>query len=269
MQGIAAELQVAVVEIGGLPVRLFTDNASFLEMARERYGSFLRPGNQAGIDLTIDLAPPGILSAQEDVCVTRQSTRWRAERGDFHLDWDSESGQGVLRQSCNPYSLDTALRILHTLVLAKQGGFLLHAASAVRNGRAFLFFGASGAGKTTITRAAPADAVVLTDEISYVRRFGEGYAAYGTPFTGELAKLGENVSAPIAGLYHLVQAPHNRISPLGPGDAARALLESILFFAEDAELVKCVFQSACDIVSRVPVYRLDFMPDQRVWDLIV
>src|SRR2546423_15177628 len=89
MQGIAAELQVAVVEIGGLPVRLFTDNASFLETARERYGSLLRPGNQAGIDLTIDLAPPGILSAQEDVCVTRQSTRRLAGRGDFHVDWES------------------------------------------------------------------------------------------------------------------------------------------------------------------------------------
>jgi len=269
MPGIAAELQTAVVEIGGLPIRILADSASFGQMVRERYSGFLSSELQTAIDLTVEITPPGMISTQEDVCVKRQSTKWSAERGDFRLDWDSESGQGVLRQSSNPYSLDTAIRILHTLFLAKQRGFLLHAASAVRNGRAFLFFGASGAGKTTMVRAAPADAALLTDEISYVRRVGEGYTAYGTPFTGELAKLGENISAPIAGLYHLVQAPRNRVTRLGPGDAVRGLLEGILFFSEDPELVNCVFQSACDVVSQLPVYRLEFMPDERVWDLIV
>ena len=98
------------------------------------------------------------------------------------------SGRGEIRQSANPYSIDAALRILHSLILARQGGLLVHAASAVRNGRAFLFAGVSGAGKTTISRLAPADVTLLTDEISYLRRNGQGYVAYGTPFrrrTGE------------------------------------------------------------------------------------
>src|SRR6202043_3832306 len=114
------------------------------------------------------------------------------------------------------------LRIVHTLVMAKQGGgFLLHSASAVRNGKAFLFAGVSGAGKTTISRLAPADATLLTDEISYVRKLdvpkleGSGksadYVAYGTPFTGELAKLGENTSAPVAALYLFAKGAENRI----------------------------------------------------------
>ena len=49
----------------------------------------------------------------------------------------------------------------------------------------------------------------------------------------------------------------------------RALLENILFFAHDSELVSKVFESACDLVRRVPVYRLTFVPDARVWELIV
>ncbi len=87
------------------------------------------------------------------------------------------------------------LRIVHTLVLARQGGFLLHAASAVRNGKAFVFAGVSGAGKTTLSRLAPADADVLSDEISYVRKEAGGYYAYGTPFAGEVLG-GENLRAP-------------------------------------------------------------------------
>jgi ABC-type iron transport system FetAB ATPase subunit len=71
------------------------------------------------------------------------------------------------------------LRILHTLLLAAEGGFLVHAASAVRNGRAFLFAGLSGAGKTTIAGLAPPDATLLTDEISYVRKLDDHYYAFG------------------------------------------------------------------------------------------
>lgn len=92
-------------------------------------------------------------------------------RGDFQAEWDTASRRGWVRQTANPYGIDAVLRILHSLILAPQGGFLVHAASAVRHGRAFLFAGVSGAGKTTISRLAPPDVKLLTDEISYVREF--------------------------------------------------------------------------------------------------
>jgi hypothetical protein len=153
-------------------------------------------------------------------------------------------------------------------VLAREGGLLLHSASAIRNGKAFLFAGVSGAGKTTISRLAPSDAILLTDEISYLRPQGSNYIAYGTPFTGELAKLGENVSAPVAALYLLAQGPENRIDPVPAAEAARSLLANVLFFAEDQEFVQYAFHAACEFADRVPVSRLTFIPDARVWELI-
>jgi hypothetical protein len=45
-------------------------------------------------------------------------------------------------------------------------------------------------------------------------------------------------------------------------------MRNILFFAHDPELVRLVFESACAFVAAVPVYRLSFFPDERVWDLI-
>ena len=260
-------VQAVVVEIGGTPIRLCANSASFLGLAQDRYSGFLSPATQAPINLTVDLAPrPNF--AQEDIRVARQAGRWSAERADFRLEWDPKTKFGKLQLGLNAYSLDAALRILHTLLLADQGGFLLHAASAVRNRRAFLFFGPSGSGKTTLARLAPPDATLLTDEISYLHEDGENYLAYGTPFTGELAKSGENISAPIAALYHLVKGPANRLTPMKPGDAARALLQSVLFFGEDPNLVKLVFQSVCDLVCQLPVYRLEFVPDESVWDLV-
>ena len=265
--------------------------------------------------LEVELLPPGIMSEAEEARVRLEGGRWVIERGDFRAEWDLGCGRGRVRQSANPYSIDAVLRILHSLILARQGGFLVHAASAIRNGRAFLFAGVSGAGKTTISRLAPPDVALLTDEISYVRRSEQGtgnreqgtgnsaqgrgeseggntlgaqnntqqrtdrikstapslfpaFVAFGTPFAGELARIGENRRAPIAALYLLAQGTENRIEAVSHAEAVRALLQNVLFFAHDAELVREVFESAFDFVSRVPVRRLVFAPDPRVWELI-
>ena len=125
----------------------------------------------SAFELEVELLPPGLMSDAEDARVRLEGGRWVMERGDFRAECDPVRRRGWVRQSANPYSIDAVLRMLHSLLLARDGGFLVHAASAVRNGRAFLFAGVSGAGKTTISRLAPPDVVLLTDEISYVRGF--------------------------------------------------------------------------------------------------
>jgi hypothetical protein len=272
------ERYTVVIAIGGVAVRVNTTDADFLAMLEERYAGFVVAETIAEFDFEVELATPAFANPDADVSVVYRSGRWFMERGDFCAEWDPAARRGWIHQTANPYSIDAVLRIVHTLVLARQGGFLLHSASAIRNGKAFLFAGVSGAGKTTISRLAPADATLLTDEISYVRKMevsresfsqkSGGYVAFGTPFTGELAKLGENTSAPVAALYLLAQGPENRIDPVAAADAGRELLANMLFFAEDLELVGSAFQAACDFVQDVPVYRLTFVPDARVWEMI-
>ena len=270
MRGLAAQVERynIVIAIGGVAVRVNTTDADFLEMLQRRYAGFVSDEPEAEFTFDVELTPPAFADPDVDVRVTQHAGRWFMERGDFQAEWEPATRIGNIRQSANPYSIDAVLRIVHTLVLARQGGFLLHSASAVRNGKAFLFAGVSGAGKTTISRLAPSDATLLTDEISYVRRLGSDFVAFGTPFTGELAKLGENTSAPVAALYLLAQGLENRIDPVAAADALRELLANTLFFAEDQEMVRWAFQAACDFVDRVPVYRLTFVPDARVWEMI-
>ncbi|MGA9058995.1 MAG: hypothetical protein WB763_21085 [Terriglobia bacterium] len=318
------------IDIGGMPILVRTGSAEFARMLEDRYGKFVTAEAPAAVmELEIELIPPGKVCDAEDVSVRRDAGRWVMERGDFRAEWDPQCRRGWVRQSANPYAIDGVLRILHSLILAREGGFLVHAASAVRNGRAFLFSGVSGAGKTTISRLAPPDVVLLTDEISYVRGFriqkagfrrqdsgfriqdsgvkgtdsgmqipdsesrapspesetqcpapspqppvpspqppAPAFEAFGTPFAGELARLGENLRAPLAALYLLAQGPENRIEPMSDAEAARELLQNILFFARDDELAGMIFQTVCDFVRRVPVRRLVFTPDARVWELI-
>jgi len=256
------------IEIGGMPVRVRTSDPGFVSLLENRYAGFVSDSEDAEIEFDVDLQPSRFADPDAEVSVTEQQGRWTLRRGDFLAEWEAAARRGWIRQTANPYSIDAVLRIVHTLVLAKHGGFLLHSASAIRDGRAFLFAGVSGAGKTTISRLAPPDATLLTDEISYVRPQGKGYRAFGTPFTGELAKLGENVSAPVRAVYLLAKGPENRIEAVAPAEAVRSLLGNILFFAQDEELVQAIFRSTFDFVGRVPVSKLTFVPDARVWELI-
>lgn len=259
-----------VVEIGEMAIAIRTDDSSFRQMLEDRYEGFVTGSDSPDFEFDVDVfEPSGGVGGDKDVRVAKTGDRWVLERGDFYAWWEPSSRHGYIRQSRNPYAIDSVLRIVHTLILAKQGGFLVHAASAIRDGRAFLFTGVSGAGKTTISRLATPDVKLLTDEISYVRREGAGYAAYGTPFAGELARIGENESAPLQTLFLLEKGPENRIEEVDATDAVRLLLRNILFFAEDSELVNLVFASACEFAKLVPIRRLIFVPDERVWDIIV
>jgi hypothetical protein len=256
------------IEIGGMPIRLCTDDSTYLRKLQKRFAGFLGSSRPPQLELDIDLVLPGRADPEEQVQVRNDCGRWTIERSDFQAGLDPASRRGWVRQPAHPYATDSVLRILHSMFLARKGGFLLHSASAMRNGRSFFFFGPSGAGKSTILSVAPADVTLLTDEISYLRRQGHQYIAHGTPFTGELGRAGENVSAPVAAFYRLVQGSENRIEPMAPAEAVRELLGCVLFFADDPELMKQVFQSACDLVSRVPVQRLVFLPNARIWELI-
>jgi hypothetical protein len=255
------------VEIGDVPILLRPGDPKFCEVLEDRYAGFLNPDSDPACQFDIQLDPQGRPS-DEDAQVTRKGSLWSFQRGDFRATWDACARRGHIRQCPNPYSIDTVLRITHSLVLAEEGGLLVHAASAIRGGRAYLFAGVSGAGKTTMARLAPPDATVLTDEISYVRRVANAYRAYGTPFAGELARVGANTSAPLETLYLLVQGPENSIRPVSKIDAARALMRHVLFFAEEREMVARVFDSVLELVSRMEVAQLVFTPDARAWELI-
>lgn len=262
---------MACVEIGGIPIALSTSDEGFLNLLRQRYEGFLSSSRpEFGLEFDLTSARPG---SDDEVRVRREGEGWTLGRGDFHARWDPRTGQGRVRQDANPYSVDSVLRIVHSLILAERGGFLLHAASAICDGRAYLFSGVSGAGKTTMTRLAPADITLLTDEISYIRpsdgrASDHGYRAFGTPFAGELAKVGENCAAPVSVLFFLEQGLENRVEELPAVEAVRRLMRNILFFAEDRSLVEKLFASACEFVDRVPIRRLTFYPDARVWDEI-
>ena len=144
------------LSIGCVPLRLQMSDAQLLGAASARYAAFT---NAAEHPITIALnkeTPPE--NALADFGYEFEGAALRAFSTDIRFD-------GVKNQ----YTLDSLLRVLLSWKLLEHQGFLLHAATVIRNGKAYIFTGRSGAGKSTVATLSPQGSV-LTDEISLLRR---------------------------------------------------------------------------------------------------
>lgn len=236
------------LQIGKVPLQLSGEEGPLLQAAQERYGHFSLPNASA---FPIQLGKLG---------------------GDFAPHFRHQLNESWVEQgrerACfsgvkSVYDLDSLLRILLSQLLVQERGFLLHAATIEHQGRAYVFMGRSGAGKSTIASLSPAGSV-FTDEISLVRKFGT-WEAFGTPFWGEFRADGQNRSAPLAGIFALVQAPQNRKQDLSARQALAELLGNTLFFAPDREARERLLEIYSDLIRTIPVFRLEFRKDSSFW----
>ncbi len=240
------------VEIAGLRSAVVTRDRDVLDVVRDRYKGFLSPGTPDW-RIEIDLRQAAGHRSDGDVLVSRDGERARfvIKRWDFVGTADlAERRASATFAGANEYSIDSFLRILYSLALVEAHGLVVHAASLIRNGRAHLFSGPSGAGKTTLARLSP-DATLLSDELSIVRLADGRARCHGTPFWGELHH----------GSRHAVEA-------ITPRRALERLLPNVLFFARDPELTGRVLEIAADLVESVPCFDLSFRLDPGFWEVI-
>ncbi len=67
-------------------------------------------------------------------------------------------------------------------LLAKDKGILIHASASLINNSAFLFLGKSGSGKSTAVKLISPDFSPLADDTAILKKEGEKYYIYQTPF---------------------------------------------------------------------------------------
>ena len=146
--------------------------------------------------------------------------------------------------------------------LYRHGGLLLHASGLALEGRGLVFCGVSGAGKTTLARMLLGDGLstVLSDDRVIVRHDGHGFAAYGTPWTGE-AEVAVNQAAPLAALCFLSHGSTTALKTLSKAAALERLLPvaSILWY--QASAVEEQLSVCQHLLDTTPAYELQFTTD--------
>jgi len=158
------------------------------------------------------------------------------------------------------YPLDELLFQHHA---ARWGGMEVHAAGVVVGGRAVLLCGASGAGKTTLTRLFKRhrpSTRVLSDDRVIVREHRGRLWAYGTPWHGS-ARFASPEGRPLAAILFLVQAARASTARLGLAEAATRLFACAFPPPWDARAIQRVLGLCGKAASAVPCSVLRFRRD--------
>jgi hypothetical protein len=166
------------------------------------------------------------------------------------------------------YPLD---QLLLMYILAQNQGAVIHAAGIEINGKGFIFPGRSGAGKSTLSRLFTAredkkNLGVFSDERMAVRKIGETFKAYGSPWPGE-GGIALNKSMPLSGIFFLHHAAHgtpNKIIEIKPKKALEKLLPVTSIPWYDREVMPQVLQFLEDLISNIPCFELHFTPGIEV-----
>jgi len=170
-------------------------------------------------------------------------------------------GVAQLQELAQPNVIENFLRVFSAHHALSLNGVVLHSAGLVLDGRAYLFAGRSGAGKTTLTRkghAAGAD--VLSDDVNLVLPGTEGYEAHAVPFTGEfgrtLVQTGARGAYPVAGVVLLERGKCLGVEPIRPSAAVARLLVASPFVNSEEAVAEPLLTVLTALVARVSVIAL-------------
>lgn len=154
--------------------------------------------------------------------------------------------------------------------ILKHNGMMLHSSAVVLDGKAYLFSGHCGMGKSTHTRlwqrTFGAAAQVINDDKPALRRIDGKWYAYGTPWCGKDG-INQNVKAPLAGICFLQQAPHNRIRRLTAFEASRKIMAQTIYKFWKAETLDLMLSHLDKLVQEIPVFELENRPEPEAAQL--
>jgi len=143
--------------------------------------------------------------------------------------------------------------------LIDHGGFKLHASAVVLDGQAYLFSAPSGTGKSTHTALwcdyfGPDRAYILNDDAPVIKRAGDSFMAWGSPWSG-ISPLNRNTGVSLKAIAFLERSQSDWIRPI-------TFDESIVRFMEQTcrtrvpERLERLLSLLERLQETVPIYRL-------------
>lgn len=164
-------------------------------------------------------------------------------------------------------------RIFMQLYYAR-GGIIFHASAVESGGKAYVFVGESGKGKTTIVKLLHKlnGLNVIADNQVFIRRMENQYVVFPFPFS-QFHNDGTATPLPVAGFYILYKSNILSVRLLTFIESVRALEHEIqILSAGDIptglrvrpELHRTIF----DIAQSIRIYRLFFSRRKGIWEAI-
>ena len=162
------------------------------------------------------------------------------------------------------FSLGTVLMLMFAFATAKKNTLLMHSSVTVKDGKAYLFLGKSGTGKSTHSQLWINNiegCELLNDDNPVLRIMDDGSVrVFGSPWSGKTPCY-HNLDYPVGAIVDLHQAKVNKIRRLSILEAYVSMYVSFSGYRFIKEMADGLHATNEKIVDMVPCYALDCLPD--------
>lgn len=162
-------------------------------------------------------------------------------------------------------TFNTGVNFCFLLSTARLNTVLAHSSCVTYKGKAWMFLGKSGTGKSTHSRMwlnALEDVVLMNDDHPVIRIYdGGSVIAYGSPWSGK-TRCYKNMEAPVGGIIRIARAPYNKARRLSPIESYASLMTSFSGMTWEKDLADGRDKTIQGIISKVPCWVMECLPDE-------
>lgn len=222
----------------------------------------------ATTDLSIHLVDGyGIPFVDYQVEVTSHPDQVTYQRADYLIEVDNDFVAAKI-YAYDEFALKHALTNLYSaFIVHHDWGLLIHSACVEQYGRAYLFAGQSGAGKSTVAGLST-PRPILSDEASLVKISDTEISVFDSPFRSELVPSSVRKACQLTSIHLLIQATVNKSLLIKKPDALLDLINKVFFWPHDSSETVKILKMCKQLAERVPIYQLHFQKNNTFWELI-
>ena len=164
------------------------------------------------------------------------------------------------------FGLNNSIMVIYTLCSASHNTLLIHSSVVENNGKAYMFLGASGRGKSTHSNMWTeyiSGTTLINDDNPVIRIDADGAPiVYGSPWSGK-RPIYINVHYPIGGIAAIEQAKENRITKESIPTAFSIMLSSCSTLKFDKQIHMHVCGTISRLLECIPIHTLFCRPDRE------
>ncbi|MBI3449196.1 MAG: hypothetical protein HY049_09805 [Acidobacteria bacterium] len=160
-------------------------------------------------------------------------------------------------------------RVAVACLAVRRGGFFIHGASIERHGRAYIFFGKSASGKSTLAKM-NTEGRVISDDLTLVVPEPSGeLSVAGSPFRGTY-EGGKPVTGlfPLAAMFRLVQDETTFVERRPRVQTMAEVVANLPFVNESLNQRPDLFDALDESLKRVPIFFLHFRKEPDFWGAV-
>ena len=164
------------------------------------------------------------------------------------------------------FGLNNAIMVIYTLCSAPHKTLLVHSSVVENNGRAYMFLGASGRGKSThsdLWTRHISGSTLINDDNPVIRIAQDGTPTiYGTPWSGK-RPIYKNIHYPIGGMAAIEQSKENKIRKEEIPVAFGIILSSCSTLKFDTKVHMHICATIAALLEHIPIHTLECRPDKE------